>query len=42
MVRSYVTSALAGALMLGLTTAAMAAAGEFGNMCTEGLSPART
>jgi YHS domain-containing protein len=38
MVRSDVTSAFAGALMLGLTTAAMAATGEFGNMCTEGLA----
>ena len=38
MVRSYVTSALAGALMLGLTTAALAATGEFNNMCTEGLA----
>jgi YHS domain-containing protein len=38
MVRTYVTSAFAGALMLGLTTAALAASGEFGNMCTEGLS----
>ena len=38
MVRSYVTSAFAGALMLGLTTAALAATGEFNNMCTEGLA----
>ena len=38
MVRSYVTSAFAGALMLGLTTAALAATGEFDNMCTEGLA----
>ena len=38
MVRGYITSAFAGALLLGLATAAMAATGEFGNMCTEGLS----
>jgi YHS domain-containing protein len=38
MVRSYVTSAFAGALLLGLTTAALAATGEFNNMCTEGLA----
>jgi YHS domain-containing protein len=38
MVRSYVTSAFAGALLLGLTTAALAATGEFSNMCTEGLA----
>jgi YHS domain-containing protein len=38
MVRSYVTSAFAGALLLGLGTAALAATGEFDNMCTEGLA----
>ena len=38
MVRGYITSAFAGALLLGLTTAALAATGEFGNMCAEGLS----
>jgi hypothetical protein len=38
MVRSYITSAFAGALLLGLTTAALAATGEFNNMCTEGLT----
>jgi YHS domain-containing protein len=38
MVRGYITSAFAGALLLGLATAAMAATGEFGNMCTEGLA----
>jgi hypothetical protein len=38
MVRSYITSAVAGALLLGLATAAMAATGEFSNMCTEGLA----
>ena len=37
--RSYITSAFAGALLLGLgTTAALAVTGEFNNMCTEGLS----
>ena len=38
MARNYITSAFAGALMLGLTTAAMAATGEYGNMCTMGLA----
>ena len=38
MSRGYITSAFAGALLLGLTTAALAATGEFNNMCTEGLS----
>jgi len=38
MVRSYITSAFAGALMLGLTTAALAVTGEYGNMCTMGLA----
>ena len=38
MSRDYITSAFAGALLLGLTTAALAATGEFNNMCTEGLS----
>jgi YHS domain-containing protein len=38
MSRGYITSAVAGALMLGLTTAALAATGEFSNMCTEGLA----
>ncbi len=36
--RGYITSAFAGALLLGLTAAALAATGEFNNMCTEGLS----
>ena len=36
--RGYITSAFAGALLLGLTTAALAVTGEFNNMCTEGLS----
>jgi YHS domain-containing protein len=39
MVRSYVTSAIAGALVLGLVTPAVAATkGQFGNMCTMGLA----
>jgi YHS domain-containing protein len=38
MVRSYITSAFAGALLLGLTTAALAVTGEYGNMCTMGLA----
>ena len=39
MIRSYVTSAIAGAFVLGLATAAVAATkGEFGNMCTMGLA----
>ena len=38
MSRAYITSAFAGALLLGLTTAALAATGEFNNMCTEGLA----
>jgi YHS domain-containing protein len=38
MARNYVISAFAGALLLGLGTAALAATGEFDNMCTEGLA----
>ena len=38
MVRSYITSAVAGAFLLGLTTAALAVTGEYGNMCTMGLA----
>ena len=39
MTRSYITSAIAGALVLGLATVAMAATkGEFNNMCTMGLA----
>jgi len=38
MTSTYITSAVVGALLLGLATAAMAATkGEFDNMCTEGL-----
>ena len=36
MIRSYITSAFAGALLLGFATAALAVTGEFGNMCTDG------
>jgi YHS domain-containing protein len=37
--RSYITSAFAGALLLGLgTTAALAVTGEFKNMCSMGLA----
>jgi YHS domain-containing protein len=38
MVKAYITSAVAGAFLLGLATAALAITGEFNNMCTEGLS----
>ena len=38
MARSYITSAFAGALLLGLTTVALAVTGEYGNMCTMGLA----
>jgi YHS domain-containing protein len=37
--RSYLTSAFAGAILLGLgTTAALAVTGEFSDMCTMGLA----
>ena len=37
--RSYIASAFAGALLLGLgTTAVLAVTGEFNNMCTMGLA----
>ena len=38
MMRSYITSAFAGALLLGLATAALAVTGELDNMCTMGLA----
>jgi YHS domain-containing protein len=38
MVRAYLTSAVAGAFLLGMATAAVAVTGEFGNMCTMGLA----
>jgi YHS domain-containing protein len=37
-IRTYITSAVAGALLLGLGATAFAANGEFDNMCTEGLA----
>jgi YHS domain-containing protein len=36
--KRYVTSALAGAFALGLATAAIAATGQFGDMCSWGLA----
>ena len=37
--RTYISSALAGALVLGLATATLAATkGEFDNMCSQGLA----
>jgi hypothetical protein len=38
MIRSYITSAFAGALLLSFATAALAVTGEYGNMCTMGLA----
>jgi YHS domain-containing protein len=38
MTRTYATAALAGAFMLGLATAGLAATGEFDDMCTMGLA----
>jgi len=39
MFKSYVTSAIVGAFVLGVATLAVAATkGEFGNMCTMGLA----
>ena len=38
MQRTYVTSALAGAVLLGMATAALAVSGEYNNMCTMGLA----
>ena len=38
MIRAYITSAVAGAFLLGLGTAALAVSGEFSNMCTMGLA----
>jgi hypothetical protein len=37
MIRAYITSAVAGALLLGLATAALAVTGEFGNRCAMSL-----
>ena len=41
MSKSYITSAFAGALLLGLTTAALAVTGEYDNMCTMGLASSK-
>ena len=38
MVRAYIQSAVAGAFLLGMATAAVALTGEYGNMCTMGLA----
>ena len=38
MVRAYITSAMAGAFLLGMATAPLAVTGEYGNMCTMGLA----
>jgi YHS domain-containing protein len=38
MVRGYITSAVAGTLLLGMATAALALTGEYSNMCTMGLA----
>jgi YHS domain-containing protein len=38
MVRPYIKSAVAGAFLLGMATAALAVTGEFSNMCTMGLA----
>ena len=38
MIRSYITSAFAGALLLGFATAALAVTGEFGGECSMGLA----
>ena len=36
--KAYVTSAVAGAFLLGMATAALAVTGEYDNMCTMGLA----
>jgi YHS domain-containing protein len=38
MIRTYLTSALAGAFVLGAATVALAATGQFNNMCSWGLA----
>jgi YHS domain-containing protein len=38
MIRTFITSAIAGAFALGLATAAFAVTGEFDNMCSQGLA----
>jgi hypothetical protein len=36
--RTYISSALAGAFFIGMATAALAVTGEYDNMCTMGLA----
>ena len=38
MKRAYVTSAIAGAVLLGMSSAALALSGEYNNMCAMGLA----
>ena len=38
MVKAHLKSAVAGAFLIGMTTAALAVTGEFNNMCTMGLA----
>jgi len=38
MVKAYLKSAVAGVFLLGMTTAALAVTGEFGNMCAASLA----
>ena len=38
MVTAFIRSAVAGAVVLGMATAAVALTGEYGNMCTMGLA----
>ena len=38
MVKAYLKSAVAGAFLIGMTTAALAVNGEFGNMCAASLA----
>ena len=41
MLRAYITSIVVGGCLLGIATAALAATGEYGNMCTMGLAMSR-
>jgi len=36
--KTYISSALAGAFLIGMATAALAVTGEYDNMCTRGLA----
>ena len=36
--KTYISSALAGAFLIGMATAALAVTGEYSNMCTMGLA----